>query len=199
MGYGGGGDNGAAAQRALEMERQSQIAKGMAAIDDQFARFDDDFYKRRMSEVEAYQLPQLAQQETEARNQLAYSLARSGLSRSGVAASKSASLTREAATQRRAVADAAIGSANDLRQNVEQQRTALVNQVQASADPNLAAQSATRTAAAYDQPLSVKPVGNFFEGWTRNYLANQVAREYDPSVQPLFSWGSSDGGRVVKG
>lgn len=199
MGY-GGGDGGAAAQRQLEMERQSRIAKGMEAIDENFSQFNPDFYNRRAAEYEAYQLPELSRQATTTRNSLTYSLARAGLGRSGVAADKSASLDREVATQQRAVADAGMASANKLRQDVEGQRTALVNQVQASADPNLAAQAATRTAAAYSVPQSFQPIGNFFEGWSRNYLANQTARAYDPNVPNLFSsWGSGSSSRVVNG
>jgi hypothetical protein len=203
MAYGGGGDSGAAEQRALEIQRQSKIAQGMANIDEQFGRFDDEFYNRRAGEVEQYHLPELNRQATETRNSLAYSLARSGLTRSGVAEDKYGSLDREKATQERNVADAGQASANQLRQDVEGQRTALVNQVQASADPNLAAQAATRTAAAYQTPQSLQPIGNFFEGWSRNYLNNQVARAYDPNVAPLFpSWGGQQeqsSQRVVNG
>lgn len=199
--YGGGGDGGAAQQRQLEVERQKKVARGMQAIDEQFSQFNDDFYNRRAGEFEAYHLPELNRQATTTRNNLAYSLARSGLGKSGVATERGASLDREIATQGRAIADAGLASANKLRQDVEGQRTALVNQVQASADPNLAAQAATRTASAYYQPQSFQPIGNFFEGWTRNYLANQVARAYDPNVPNLFSsWGSGNNSqRVVNG
>jgi hypothetical protein len=103
MAYGGGGDSGAAEQRALEIQRQSKIAQGMANIDEQFGRFDDEFYNRRAGEVEQYHLPELNRQATETRNSLAYSLARSGLTRSGVAEDKYGCLDREKATQERNV------------------------------------------------------------------------------------------------
>jgi len=73
-----------------------------------------------------------------------------------------------------------------------------VNQVQSTGDQNLAAQAATRAAGAYSQPQSFQPIGNFFEGWTKNYLNNQVARAYDPNVAPLFpSWGGGQSSQRV--
>jgi len=100
MGY-GGGDNSGPAQRQLEMERQNKIAQGMANIDETFGQFDDNFYNKRAGEYEQFQLPELNRQATETKNNLVYSLARSGLGASGVAAQKFGSLSREKAMQER--------------------------------------------------------------------------------------------------
>lgn len=195
-GSGGSGDD----LRALESQKQNAIARGRRAIDENFAGFNPEFYDRRQQEYIDAQLPELTRQATVTRNSLAYDLARSGLGKSGVAVDKNSSLDREIGQQQRNVATAAAESANNLRKDVEGQRANLVAQLQVSGDPASAAQAATRTAAAYDTPLSVQPVGNFFGGWTSTMLANKIAREYDPNVPAMFDWGASGGGaRVVKG
>lgn len=200
MGYGGGGGAGKE-QRRLEAERKAAIQRGMENIDARFAGFDDNFYNRRAQDYENYAAPQVGQQFTRTGNSLTYSLARAGLRNSSVAGQKRAALDIENAQQLRNVADTGRAQANDLRQEVENQRSNLVSQLNASADPGQAGAAALRTAQAYQQPTSFTPIGNVFEDWTRNYLANQTARAYDPGVQPLFSWGSGSGGssRIVNG
>lgn len=196
MGYGGKVGGGS---RKAEEERKGAIARGTEAINQKFAGFDDDFYRRRAADYEGYAVPQVARQYTKTGNSLAYSLARAGMSNSSVAAQKKEALDLENAQQLRTVADTGRAQANDLRLDVEGQRSNLVSQLNASADPGQASEAAVRTAAAYSQPTSFAPIGNLFEDWTRNYLANQSARAYDPSVAPLFSWNSGGASsRVVR-
>jgi hypothetical protein len=195
--YGSGGIGGD--QRRQEAERKARIDRGTQAIDAQFAGFDDKFFNRRARDYENFAAPQVGQQYTRTGNSLAYSLARAGLRNSSVAGQKRAALDLENAQQLRNVADTGRAGANDLRQTVEGQRTNLVSQLNASADPGQASSAALRTAQAYQQPNSFAPIGDMFASWERNYLSNQVARAYDPSVSPLFSWSSGGSGRNVNG
>jgi hypothetical protein len=197
MGYGGGGMGGD--QRRQEAERKAAIARGTQMIDDQFAGFDDQFFNRRAGDYEDFAAPQIGQQYTKTGNSLTYALARAGLRNSSVAGQKRAALDLENAQQLRNVSDTGMAQANDLRQQVEGQRSNLMAQLNASADPGQASAAALRTAQAYQQPTSFSPITNVFEDWTRNYLANQTARAYDPAVQPMFSWNSNNGGssRIV--
>lgn len=197
MGYGGGGVG--SDQRKQEAERQARIARGTQAIDAQFAGFDDKFYNRRAQDYENYAAPQIGQQYTRTGNSLTYQLARAGLRNSSVAGQKRAALDLENAQQLRNVADTGRAQANELRQEVEGQRSNIVSQLNASADPGQAGSAALRTAQAYQQPTSFTPIGNAFEDFTRNYLANQTARAYDPSVAPMFSWGGGGSSRIVNG
>lgn len=197
----GGGDTGAGDARAMENERQARIARGLEDINRTFSGFDDSFYNRRADEFERYQMPEATRQYDETKRNLSYSLARSGLLKSGVAADKNASLDREFDSTRRNIADAATSSANSLRGEVENQRSQLVSQLQASADPTASAQLASANAARFSAPQTFTPIGNFFQNWTNTYLANQQARAYDDSVPAMFDWGGggSSSSRIVKG
>lgn len=188
MGCGGGNDSGEE-QRRLEEERQARIETGKKSIDEAFSGFDDNFYDQRVKEYEDYAVPQLTQQYDRTRKNLMYSLARSGLLNSGVEAEKGAALDQNLAQQYRGVVDTGQGQANQLRRDIEGQRSNLVSQLQASADPGGAANLALRTAQAYETPTSFGPIGDYFESWTRNYLANETARQYNPNQQQA-AWGT---------
>lgn len=184
--------------RIQEQERLARVEAGKTKIDEAFAPFDDTFYANRVKDYESFAVPQLSDQYARTQKNLKYSLARAGLLGSGVEADKGAALDKERAQQYRNVVDAGQGQANELRQNIEGQRSNLVSQLQASSDPGSAGALAQRTAASFQTPTSYAPIGNFFEGWTKNYLANQTAQQYNPSTAPLFSWGGSTQ-RVVAG
>lgn len=193
----GKSDNGAE-QRRLEAERLANIEQGKAAIDEAFSGFDDNFYEQRAQEYEDYANPQLYQQYDRTQKNLAYALARAGLGNSSAAAEKSSALDKELAQQQRNMVDTGKAGANELRRTVEGQRSNLISQLEASADPGAAASLATRTAQAYEVPQTFQPIGQFFETWTRNYLANKTAEQYNPNQQPQFAWGNTSQ-RIVNG
>ena len=97
--------------------------------------FDQNFYdQRKQAYIDNY-TPQLAQQFADARNQLSFALARAGLLRSSVAADKVARLNAENTVQTDTIANKAESSASDLRNQVEDERSNLITQLNASADP----------------------------------------------------------------
>lgn len=189
MGWSGSNNKAAEEQRALEETRLKNISTGNAAIEKEFAGFDDNFYDSRAKDYEDYAKPKLEKEFANTKRNLVYSLARSGLMGGSVDAEKNANLADERQQQLRNVADAGQSQANELRQTVEGQRSNLTAQLEASADPGAAANLALRTAQAYTKPTSYAPIGNFFKGWTENFIANNEARQYDPNVAPLFGWG----------
>jgi hypothetical protein len=188
----GGSDNGDEL-REQERARVARIETGKKSIDAAFEGFDDEFYNQRVKEYEDFAVPQLNTQYDRTKKNLMYSLARSGLLNSSTEVEKGGALDTELAQKYRDVVDTGKGQANALRRDVEGQRNNLVAQLQASGDPGSAANLALRTAQAYEQPTSFAPIGNFFEGWTRNYLANETARQYNPNQQqqPMFGWGGT--------
>lgn len=197
MGCGGSNDAGAE-QRQLEAERQTRIEQGRAAIDKNFEGFNAEFYDSRAKDYETYAVPQVVSQYDNVKKNLKYSLARSGLSGSSVAANKGSALDKENAQQLRNVADAGQSQANELRQTVEGQRSNLYNALEASADPGAATNLALRTAQAYAKPTSFAPLGNFFKSFTETYLANNEAKQYAPTADPMYSWGGQSQ-RLVNG
>lgn len=193
-----GGDRNSGDYRAAEVAREQKIRDALKQIDQNFSGFDDQFYQQRENDYAAFAAPQLAREHDLTQNNLTYSLARRGLLHSGTAVSQNAALATETAQQERNMADAGRAQAAGLRTSIEGQRSNLYAQAQASADPGAAYAQSLRTAQNFQQPLSFQPIGNFFQNWTQNYLSNQTARQYDPQIQPLFSWGGDSGGSSMR-
>ncbi len=187
----GGSNDAAALARQQETERQARIAAGRKTIDETLAGFDDGFYDKRAKDYESYALPQFNEQARASRNQLAASLARRGLLKSGAAVQQNADLERYATGQQQNIANAAIGEANKAKTQVEDQRTQLTSQLLASGDPAAASAGALTSASLLKRPTAFGALGNFFSDWVDNFRANQVARSVDSSVQPMFSFGGS--------
>lgn len=192
MGFEDKGNNGADL-RQQESERLARVAAGNAAIDKNFAGFDDNFYANRVKDYENFAVPQLTDQYDRTKKNLIYSLARTGLLGSSTQAEKGGDLDKEMAQQYRNVVDTGQGQANELRKTVEGQRSNLISQNEAAGDPGSAANLALRTAQAYQTPTSFAPIGNFFSNWLSNHLSNSEAKLYAPSAGggAMFPWGTS--------
>lgn len=177
----GGGSNNAALARMDEEARQGRITEGMGKINQTFGQFNDAFYNQRAQDYTNYALPQLYQQMQQVNKQGYYNLAGRGLLGSGAANQFGSSLQREADTQKQGIVDAGIGQAQQLRKDVEGQRSQLVSQLQASADPTTAAQQALASANAYSLPSAFTPIGNLFGNFASLYVGNQLDKAYDSS------------------
>ena len=196
MGYGGGG-NAAELARQEQVAKESKIAQGRQAIDENLSGFNDEFYQQRANDYESFALPQFHEQARGTRNQLAAALARKGLLKSGAAIQADADLTKYATSKQQEIGDNALNQANQLRGQVEDQRTNLTNQLIASGDPSAASTGALTAASTLKRPTGFAALGNLFSDWTDNWRANQVAQSYDPSVQPMFSFGGGNKNKSV--
>lgn len=129
--------------------------------------FDQAFYdKRKQAYLDNY-LPQLGDQFKKARSDMAYALARSGNSRSSVAAEQYGDLDKKKQIQEATIASDAETDVNNLRGTVEDARTALINDLNTSADPAGAANLAlARTQQIAGAPVTYSPLGDVFAGVT---------------------------------
>ena len=183
---GGGGDGGAAQARADEAARQARIKEGITNVDNTFSKFDDNFFKSRGQAYQNYAMPQFNDQYRQLGNNLTYSLARSGLNNSSEAARQGGILQADNAFGRQQIADQAIGEQQKARQMVEDNRTNLINQLQATGNQSLAASGAQREAAALAMQPSFSPIGNLFNNTTA-VLANAAQGGFygnGPGLQP---------------
>lgn len=127
--------------------------------------FDDAFYNQRRQAYIDNQTPQLADQFAKARNDMSFALARAHLTRSSVAADQNARLNETNVVAAGDIANKAEGQVSDLRSKVEDSRTNLVSQLQASADPGGTANLAlARTQSMAKEPLTYSPLGDVFTG-----------------------------------
>jgi len=200
---GGGGDGGAAQARADELARQARIKQGVNNINQKFERFDDGFFKGRGQAYSSFATPQVNDQYKQVSDQLAYSLARTGLDQSSENARQGGVLMRDNAMARQTVAEAATTEGIKARQAVEDQRNNLIQQVNMTSDPELAATNALRSASIMEQQQAFNPVANLFANTTGMLGAAQNAGYYSggPGLKPFKDFvtgGSSNKNRVEK-
>ena len=200
--YSGSGDGGAAAR---EKKTQEQIDSGMATINQNFAGFNDDFYKKAATDYTNYATPQMMGDYQNTKNNLTYSLARSGILNSGAAVSKNASLSKELSTNESNIANTAQDQSNQLRTNVSNQRNSLISQVEAGAKPGEVATSTAAATSSLRAPTALPAVGNMFSDWASAYINNLSANTYNSNSSSLWqqlsmgNYGQSSSASVVGG
>lgn len=177
MGLCGGGSDSAAEARALEEQRQARITEGMGKLNTAFEGFNPEFFKKRQDAYVNYAMPQLGSQAQQTQKQVIYGLADRGLSKSTVASNQQSAFQNELALQKQGIIDAAFGQSNDLQKQVEGQKSNLIAQLQASADPSSVSQQALGTAASFSAPSVYQPLSNLFSNFTNMYLANQSQKQ----------------------
>lgn len=134
---------------------------------------------------------------------MAFSLARTGLDQSSEAARQSGVLMRDNALARQQLAEGATTEATKARQAIEDQRNSLIQQVNMTSDPEMAAQNALRSAGILEQQQAFNPVANLFANTTGMLGAAQNAGYYSggPGLKPFREFvglGSNKDNRVVQ-
>jgi hypothetical protein len=186
---GSSGGNPGAEARALEDQRQARITQGLQSIDQTFGKFDEGFYKKRQQDYTNFAMPQLYQQLAQTNRQGFFGLANRGLHNSSAANEFGSNLAKETNVQKQGIVDTGIAQAQQLRKDVEGQRSNLTAQLQASADPTTASQQALSVAGSYSLPGAFQPIGNLFQNFAQLYANNQIAKEYGRGGQYQSSYG----------
>jgi len=182
MGCCGGGDTGAGALRAEEARRQQNINEGLTEIEGVFSGFNPAFYRGREQAYINYALPQLGRQAREAQRKAVYGLGDRGLLQSSAARTLMSNLGYETNLQKQNIADEGTRQAQELRRAVEQGRSQVVAQLEASANPLLAKQQAFASASQFNAPSIFQPLGNLFQNFSTLYLANRLNQAYAPLI-----------------
>jgi hypothetical protein len=204
MCFGGGGDGGAAQARQDELERQARIKQGTDAVNNNFKQFNPGFFDQRAAAYKAYATPQVQEAFKGNADQLAYSLARSGLTNSSESARQQGVLQRDKALALQQVASGAMTERQKAMQAVEDNRNTLINQVQSTSDPQLAAANALRQANVLtSQSNNFSPLANLFANTTGMLAAANQAGAYSGgpgmgAYKQYFGFGTPSGqNRVV--
>lgn len=179
MCFGGGGDGGAAQARQDEIDRQNRIKAGTAIINENFEQFDNKFFDKRASNYREFALPQVGQAFKGTADQLAYSLARSGLTNSSESARQQSVLQGDKASALQQVSSSAMAERQRAMQAVEDNRNTLLNQVVATSDPQMAAANSLRQAGVMaSQADNFSPLANLFANSTGMLAAANQAGYY---------------------
>jgi hypothetical protein len=155
-------DNSAAEARAAEDRRQAQIAAGTTQVNDIFSKFDDNYYGGVQKASDDFYMPQVDDQYEEARRKMVLTLGGSGRLNGSSGARDLGTLDERYRTQRADLANRGISTANDYRTDVERNRSEVLNQLNASANPASAAATANARAQSLTAPPTFSAIGNLF-------------------------------------
>jgi hypothetical protein len=188
----GGGDSGAyAAQaRADENARQERVQSGMGRINQTFSGFNDNFFNKRKEEFMKSMNPQAVKQYQQANENLAYSLARKGLTDSSERSKSEGILQEQMKNARYDIAEKASNMANQQRQGMEENKSSLIGQLNATGDANTAAARSANAANNLANQQSYSMLGNMFANTAGLVSDARTAGYYDSKsqgAQPYFS------------
>lgn len=159
---GGGGDGGAAESRRMEEERQARVKQGIAAVQDAFKGFDQNFYDNQRANYTAWAQPQINRQYGSQLDQLRYGIARTGLGGSSVAAKAKGDLSLQLSDANMNMAQASRDYMQKSQNTIEAARSDLIAQATATADPQLVANNALARAQQSTSGPAYTPLGSLF-------------------------------------
>lgn len=164
--------------RQIEAERQQKIAEGTGKVNEAFGQFDDDYFSGIQHAAEDYYLPDISRQFDRTMRQLPMRFA----TRDSSAYAREAGLLEEdRARQEADYKGKALEYANNARATVEQNRGDLVQQVNAGAGVEQAADLAAKRAAAVSRPPTFSPIADLFTKFTANAANTAIARNLQGS------------------
>lgn len=200
-GGGGGGPDPAAEQRRQEEERQQRIQQGRQQLDRIFGQLDPVAERQQQAFLD-FANPQLQDQFGDARQDLAFALARGGQSTGSLAAERQADLERDFQLQQQNIADQALGTAGETRENIANQRQSLLNMLNATADPGQVAGQARLAVTNLSQTPSFSPLGPLFQNATgglagaiQGFQQNKQQRRIDDILNTDPDQGT---GRIIR-
>jgi hypothetical protein len=185
---GGGSDTYARQAREDETARQERIKTGTADVNAKFAGFNDSFYNQRQQEYKNYAEPQLREQLSGESDNLAFNLARSGLTDSSERARNEGELQRQFSQGKADIANAALDQSNQAKQRTEQNRADLLAQLNATGDAASVGSQAVNRAGLLASQQAFSPIGHMFSA-TTGLLGNaNRAQMYDRSAPGMGAY-----------
>ena len=179
-------------QQALENRRQGQISAGQSAIENEFSKFDDDYYNSIADDYTDYATPQLEEQKNEAIRRLRANLARGGRLGSSVAAQEESKLSKTFSDELLNIATQGREYANNRRGAVNSAYGSLLSQNQGLADSSASAAAAQREAERLSVTPEYQPLNEALalasEFAVKRKAANTQFRDYNRS-NPYSNYG----------
>ena len=167
---GGSSDSGA---RKAEEERQKKITEGTNIVNKTFEGFTPEFYQQRQQAFLDWANPQLEDQYSQAQKNLTYALARQyGTLDTSIAADRQAKLAAQRALAESQLASQALDYGTQSREAIENQRNALLAQVQGGADPATAAKLAASQSELLSAPQTYAALGDLFANVTEGLASS---------------------------
>lgn len=186
---------------ARELIRQSDVKKGKANIDNNFAQFSDPYYTGYEKAYADNYTPQIDQQYNTSVGKMIAALAERGIDRSSVGAAAQGDLYGDLTKAKAGVASDARGAADTLRSNVENTKSNLYAMNNASADPAAANAMALGQSKSLVAPPQYSPIGDVFASAMQPFANGVSAANNAPGTpykSPYTSANRSGSGTVVR-
>jgi len=177
--------------RADEEARKARIKEGMGSIDTTFKQFDDSYFKRREDAYLADARPKIADQLQQVNTNLAYNLARSGLTDSSEKTRNVAEINKQTDAARVEARNKALESSQLARNSIESNRTDLIGQLNMTGDAQAAAQGALSRAAIQNNQPTTSALGQLFANTTGLLGSANNAGMMDRNAMGLRAFGFS--------
>jgi hypothetical protein len=167
-----------AAAEALLNQKQANLTTNTNNINNSFdSTFTPDFYSNYAKQLMSYWQPDLDQQHTDAQHQLNYTFADAQPGGGSAASDAFGRLQKAYDTAELQANDNSQSQANQLRSNVEGQRSALLSSVSGDTDPGAAVAQTQRTIGSIPLAPAYSPLGDVFSNLTGQFAtAVQAAR-----------------------
>lgn len=163
--------------RFEEQQRQANIRAGTQRVDGIIDTiFDKPFYDRRRQAYVDYASPQIQDQYGDAQKELTFALDRSGNLNSSVRGQKFGELQKLYDTNKQGAADQALSYESEARNNVENARSGLIANLNATGDTEGAVNQALSRAQSLSAPQAFSPLSQIFASFTSG-LGQQAAQE----------------------
>jgi hypothetical protein len=207
MCFGGGGSTNQDATdtsndiNARELIRQSDVKKGKANIDTNFAQFNDPYYQGYEKAYADNYVPQIDKQYTTNVGKMIAALAERGIDRSSIGASAQGNLYEDSVNAKAGVASDARSAADTLRSNVENTKSNLYAMNSASADPAAANAMALGQSKSLVAPPQYSPIGDVFASAMQPFTNGVAAANNAPGTpykSPYSTNKSTGSGTVVR-
>lgn len=182
------------AQEALLQKKQANLTANQGAINSSFdGTFTPDFYGNYAKQLMSYWQPDLNQQHTDAQHKLNYTFADAQPGGGSAAADAFGRLQKAYDTAELTANDNATAQSNQLRSNVEGQRSALLSSVSGDTDPGAAVATTNRTIGNIPLAPAYSPLGDVFSSLTGQF-ANAVQAARGGSVYGIPTGGYTSTG-----
>lgn len=178
-------------QRSEEEARQGRILEGQNRINEAFAQFNPEYYKKFQDASVAAQSPQVEEQYARAKDKAAALLAGRGILRSNIAANALGDVEKTRATTLGQIANDAVTQANNLRNAVEKQKTDLYTLNTSAGDPAAMANRAIGEATALVAPPTTSQLGDIFGATIAGLGTAAKADAYSPYGGRVQNWFSA--------
>lgn len=186
-----------AQMEARELARQHAIDIGKVGIDNNFEKFNKDYFSDYKKDYMKYYTPQIEDQFDEGTGKLTASLADRGMLESSVGNAAQAKLYKDYTQANTNISNEALDAANKLRSQVQDQKSNLYSINEASADPMGVNAQAVGASTALVAPPTYSPLGQLFTAALQPFINYQQTSSNAPTRTYRSPYTTNGSGSVI--